>query len=270
MPVISLLTDFGGVDEYVGVMKGVILTINPKATIVDISHRVDAQDVVQAAYTIEASYRYFPRGAIHLIVVDPGVGTDRRIVALEARGQVFLAPDNGVLTPVIDKADADTVVRVENSGYFLDTVSRTFHGRDIFAPVGAHLSLGVGINSLGPPVDPADLVRLGLPEPYMSDRGELVGTIVSVDRFGNLITNIDRRSIDRLTQGKGDDRLGVQTGDNIINGLSQSYESAGKGGPLAIIGSREYLELAVNLGSAKTVLRVEKGDTVRLRLMNDG
>ena len=149
MSIITLLTDFGTEDAYVGVMKGVILSINPSAEVVDVCHYINPQDLIEAAYLIKSSYRYFPKGTIHIIVVDPGVGGNRLIVAVKLSGHIFLAPDNGVLTLLLDEGEVDTIVRVENTHYFLNSISQTFHGRDIFAPVGSHLSRGVFIENLG-------------------------------------------------------------------------------------------------------------------------
>ena len=191
MSIITLLTDFGEEDEFVGVMKGVILGVNPSATIIDISHRVDPQDIVEAAYRIPSYYKFFPRGSVHIIVVDPGVGSNRAIIALEMAGHVFLAPDNGVLSLLLDCGDIDSIVRVNNKDFFLTPVSQTFHGRDIFAPVGAHISLGIAVGKTGTPVDKGDLFDLDLQKPRLTDDGKLFGTIISIDRFGNLITNIE-------------------------------------------------------------------------------
>jgi len=268
MSIITLLTDFGLEDAYVGLMKGVILSINPLAAIVDITHHVDSHDLTQAAFIINTAYRYFPAGTIHIIVVDPGVGGRRSIVALEMTGQTFLAPDNGILTLLIDRMNIDAVFRVENSDYFLGSVSQTFHGRDIFAPVGAHISLGVDLNLLGMPIAPKDLVRIDIPRPYISERGELVGTVVSMDRFGNCITNIDSGRLERFCRDGMIEKLRVAIGQDQIKGVSKNYESADPQNPLALIGSSGYLEVAVNCGSARRYFGIEKGDGVRL-IMSD-
>ena len=273
MPIITLLTDFGIDDEYVGVMKGVILSINPSATIVDITHHIDPQDLIQAAYTIKSSYRYFPEGTVHIVVVDPGVGSNRAILALEMMGHIFLAPDNGVLTLLMDDGDIDSIIRVDNSSYFLEYVSRTFHGRDIFAPVGAHISMGVEIKKLGAPVKKRDLVHLPVQYPCISDNGELVGTIISIDRFGNLITNIDLKNLEEFCKaervGPADtERLEIRIGKTEITGLSKNYESVRPQSPLAVIGSRGYLEIAVNCGNARNYFAAEKGDVVRVCFIN--
>lgn len=263
--IITLLTDFGSEDAYVGMMKGVILSVNPSAVIVDISHYIDPQDIIQAAYTLKSSYQYFPEGTVHIIVVDPGVGSDRAIVAMKMLGHVFLAPDNGVLTLLMDEGKIDAIVRVEDTHYALDSVSRTFHGRDILAPVGAHISRGTEIHRLGSPLNLKDLFHLDIPKPYISDTDELTGKIISVDRFGNCISNIDVSCFKKFAKEKSGKRLEIKIGQNIINTLSHSYADVGIGCPLAIIGSFGYLEIALNCGNASRSLYVEKGDIITLK-----
>ena len=195
MPIITLLTDFGTEDEYVGVMKGTILSIHPQAVIVDLTHHVSPQQVLQAAHILEASYRYFPEGTIHVIVVDPGVGTDRRIIVLKNEKHVFLAPDNGVLSLILDAGSVEFAAVVEADDFFLKPVSRTFHGRDIFAPLAAHLSKGLPLSRLGSETSPDQLNRLEIAKPYVAEDREIIGSIVGVDHFGNLITDIDGDTI---------------------------------------------------------------------------
>ena len=266
MSIITLLTDFGLEDAYVGIMKGVVLSVNPSAAIVDITHQVESFDLNQAAFTIKSSYRYFPEGSVHVVVVDPGVGSERAIIALKMKGHTFLAPDNGVLTLIIDEGDIETIVRVENSDYFLKTVSQTFHGRDIFAPVGAHISLGVDLKLLGRPVKKKDVVRLSIPEPFISEKNELVGTIVFIASFGNCITNIDLSRLESFYKAGAGKRLQIMIGQQKLDGLSGNYESVSPQSPLAIFGSFDYLEIAVNCGSARRYFGAQKGDTVRVIL----
>ncbi len=253
-------------DEYVGSMKGVILSINPHATIIDISHHIDPHDIIGAAYVIDSVYQYFPTGAVHVVVVDPGVGSRRSILAVKKMGYTFLAPDNGVLTLIlksgIEAGTIDAIVRVDNSRYFLETVSQTFHGRDIFAPVAAHISNGVSLSSLGESVNPNAPIRLDIPKPYISDKGELVGAVVSIDRFGNLITNIDYDSLNKLLKTASTKHVVIRMAKHTITGLSPSYASAGPHQPLVLFGSRGYLELAVNCGSAKDYFMADRGDAV--------
>ena len=264
MSIITLLTDFGTRDAYAGIMKGVILSITPSAVIVDITHHIDPQDILQAAYVIKSSYRYFPQGTVHVVVVDPGVGSDRTIVALDMMGHIFLAPDNGVLTLVMDQGKMDSLVRVENTRYFLHPVSHTFHGRDIFAPVAAHLCRGMDIKNLGPPLDPHHLTRLNIDKPRLSGTDRLVGTVVCFDGFGNCISNIDQthlKDIDAVGSGR---KLEIKIGNTSIKGLSSSYRDTKIRQPLAIMGSFGYLEIALNQGNARRALGISKGDPIIL------
>ena len=263
MSVISLLTDFGLQDPYVGIMKGVILSIHPEAKIVDISHQIQPQDVAQAALILQSAYRFFPDGTIHICVVDPGVGSGRSIVAVQTDRFRFLSPDNGLLGPLLSRERCESVVRVSNPDYTLKTISRTFHGRDIFAPAGAHLARGVAIENLGPPINPKDLLRLSLPEPVYTSDGTLTGTILTIDHFGNLISNITLEDIDKLI-GSQTDKLIVSLGRHAIHGLSASYSNVATHHPLAIIGSHGYLEIAVNSGNARQFFQVNHGDPVKL------
>lgn len=266
MSIITLLTDFGIEDAYVGTIKGVILSVNPSAMIVDITHQIDPQDLIEAAYVIKSTYRYFPKGTVHVIVVDPGVGSDRAIVALEMMGHIFLAPDNGVLTLLMDEGRIDSITRVKNSHYFLEPLSQTFHGRDIFAPVGAHISKGVDLKKLGSGLDLNDLVHLSIRKPSITDEGELVGTIVSVDRFGNCITNIDLNCLEKFYKPGFEKNLVIAIGEYEIKGLSKSYDGVGLKQPLAIIGSLGYLEIALNCGRASRHFGAQKGDPIRVIL----
>ena len=264
MSIITLLTDFGTRAEYAGLMKGVILSINPTATIVDITHQIASQDILQAAFTIQASYRYFPNGSVHLVVVDPGVGSKRSLLALEMEKKFFIAPDNGVLTLLFNKEKITSLIRITNSEYFLASVSRTFHGRDIIAPVGAHLSLGIDIRELGTEMDLRHAVYLDGLHAIVSANGELVGKIIAIDDFGNLITNINfEKSSEMLLSGQ-EKKIQVNIGSHVIAGLSEIYSSVPSQTPLALIGSRGYLEIAINNGNAALTLNATKGDKVRV------
>ena len=216
----------------------------------------------QAAYTLDASYRYFPADSIHLIVVDPGVGGQRAIVAVRLKQHVFIAPDNGALTLLLGGEGADECIRVDNPDYFLKTISQTFHGRDIFAPVAAHISRGVPLDRMGTALESADLVRLPGLKTSRSADGEISGKIVTVDHFGNLITNIPAYELQDFCNNKPGCHPRVRIGGITISGLSNTYESVDVLEPLALIGSRGYLEIAVNRGSANTYLNVQKGDDV--------
>jgi len=266
MSVITLLTDFGNRDEYVGLMKGVILSINPAVTIVDITHAIDSQDILQAAYAIHSACRYFPAGSVHLIVVDPGVGTGRSLLALEIKNQFFVAPDNGVLTLLFGEDDETRLVRLSNADYFLDTVSRTFHGRDIIAPVGAHISQGTDLLLLGDAISPAEAVWLKNIGAQRADTGEITGTIVTVDHFGNLISDIHHQMLAQIEQFAAENQAIIRIGSHVIRGICRTYADVRPNKALGLIGSRGYLEIAVNKGNAARKLNVGKGDTVQVKI----
>ncbi|HEX5680347.1 MAG TPA: SAM-dependent chlorinase/fluorinase [Desulfobacterales bacterium] len=264
MGIITLITDFGWQDEYVGLMKGVMLGIDPAARFIDLTHAIDPQDVAQAAFTVESSWRYFPEGTIHAVIVDPGVGTERAMLCLEFQRQVFLAPDNGVLSLLLDAEPRGTLRRLDNSDYWRCAVSRTFHGRDVMAPVAAHLSRGAETSALGPAIDPARAVRIDDLKACLQASGEVCGRIIHIDRFGNLITNIDAGAL--RSRGSSWD---IAFGTGRIRGVSGTYADAQSGAGLALIGSRGYLEIAVNSGSARDLFSARKGDAVRVRPLPD-
>ncbi|AQV01689.2 hypothetical protein B2D07_13570 [Desulfococcus multivorans] len=258
-----MLTDFGLSDEYVGVMKGVILTLHPTATIIDISHDIPPQDVSAAARMIRAAFRYFPEKTVHVCVIDPGVGTDRHILAANAGGHRFIAPDNGILFPLLQEAAVETLVRVDNSDFFLPKVSHTFHGRDIFAPVAAHLLRGVSTEALGPPISLQQMVPIELSAPRRFPDGTLVGTVIGADRFGNLLTDIHHLDLDRLAPSGAP--FEIQIRDIRLPGLSHAYGAPDAKRCLALIGSRGYLEIAVSGGNAHQCLDVGIGDAIHIR-----
>ncbi len=265
MPVISLLTDFGTDDEYVGLVKAVIYGIAPQAAIVDLCHRLEPHDIPAAAMLIAHARPYFPEGSVHLVVVDPGVGSGREIVAVQSGGQCFVAPDNGVLTRVLAQDKGARIVKVKNSAYFLQKISRTFHGRDVFAPVGAHLLQGVAIDRLGPPAEAAELCRIALAVPQILPDGSLAGKIVWVDRFGNLITDIEAASLEEMKSSGGLEGLTIEAGGRRLHGVAASYARVEPGAPLAVIGSRGTLEIAVNQGSAASFFGCGRGAPVCVR-----
>ncbi len=251
--VITLLSDFGLQDPYVGVMKGVILQINPQARLVDLTHRIEAGDIAQGAACLAESHRYFPAGSIHLAVVDPGVGTERRPLAVLAAGHAFVGPDNGLFSPIIDQDPSTRVVHLSERRFFRPQVSPTFHGRDIFAPVAAHLSLGVDPSELGPWV--TDAVTLTLPEARSAD-GILVGRVSRVDRFGNLISNIRESALSRHLAGA---EAEIRAAGLRIRGLHRTYGEVAPGEVLALVGSSGTLEIAVREGSAAKRLESQAG-----------
>jgi hypothetical protein len=262
--VITLLTDFGLHDEYVGVMKGVILSINSRVRIVDLTHDLTRHDIVQAALVIKAAFRYFPKGSIHVIVVDPGVGGKRKILCLKKHGHLFIAPDNGVLSLLIQDKHVDEICAVTNQTYFLKPVSNTFHGRDILAPVAAHLSKGVDILRLGQKMGLSDIVALDIASPFLCSKHELVGNIISIDHFGNLVTNIDQETFERFLHGHRFEDIVIRLGRHKIKGLSRSYDSVKIGSPAALFGSRNLLEISVNQADASTYFKATVGQTVKL------
>lgn len=263
--IITLTTDFGQTDSYVGIMKGVILGIAPEAQIVDITHNITPQDIHQAAYIVETFHTYFPEGTVHLIVVDPGVGSRRRAIILTTPQALFVAPDNGVLTYVWREAcerwgaPTCSVFELTESRYWLPKVSDTFHGRDIFAPVAAHLARGVAPEAFGPQL--AQLIEAGLEQPQPARTGGIAGRIIHIDHFGNCITNITVR---HLEEAGIDQNLVVEIIDQRIEGLCRTYADVAPGALVALIGSSGRLELSVRNGNAARTLGVGVGDTVRV------
>jgi len=271
--IITLTTDLGLNDAYVAAMKGVILGINPEVRLIDICHTIGPQNILQAAFVLSTAYEFFPQKTIHLVVVDPGVGTERRAIILRTPSADFVAPDNGVLSYVIRQSltkplEENTnlqqvelkpeleAVAITKPRFWRSPVSPTFHGRDIFAPVAARLSLGFRPIDFGEAIN--SVTMLPLPHPYWTPDGELVGHILHIDSFGNLITNI--RSSD-LPQTKQE--ITIEVGNQLISGLSRTY-AEGKG-LLALIGSSGYLEIALVGGSACALIDTKVGNELRVR-----
>jgi hypothetical protein len=263
MAIITLLTDFGGMDEYVGVMKGVILGIAPTVQLVDISHQVAPQAVLQAAFLLRSAYPYFPAGTIHLVVVDPGVGSARRLIALKAAGHYFVAPDNGVLWPVIAAAQPCQAICLAPAPRGAG-VSHTFHGRDILAPAAARLAAGEALAELGRRCGVRRMTRLAIPEPRRQRADTLIGEVLWVDHFGNLVTNIGFGAMEALS-GAPEGAWQTRIAGRCIHGLSRCYAAVAPPEPLAIVGSRGMLEIAVYGGSAARMLNVAAGERVSLR-----
>ena len=264
--IITLTTDFGTSDAYVGIMKGVILSINPNVQIVDLTHAIPPQDIYEAAFSMYAAHSYFPKGTIHIIVVDPGVGSDRQAIVSRTDNAFFVCPDNGVLSYLLQSVADEggqpiDSVAIQNSAYYLPEVSNTFHGRDIFAPVAAHLSLGVPFDDIGPPAQ--TLVQLPIQVPELTDN-TLTGQIVKVDRFGNAITNISETAIARLKNAStgGISAYEIRIGSVRLHRFNRAYAESGVGKPLAIIGSSGLLEIAINGGNAEEGLGIKWGDPV--------
>jgi S-adenosylmethionine hydrolase len=257
-PVIALLTDFGTKDHYAGTMKGVALGICPEATFVDITHDIPPHDILAGALELAASYKYFPPGTVFLVVVDPGVGSNRRPIAAAAAGFRFVAPDNGVLTLVFREAPPKRVVELTERRYARPTVSRTFEGRDRFAPAAAWLAKGIDLSGLGRVLPSWQL--LTVPEPTISET-EIVAEVLRVDRFGNLVTNVDRRTFERFAEGGG---IEIVAGTESVGKVVATYADTAVGSMCALVGSAEQLEIAVNGGSAAERLGLARGARVTI------
>lgn len=256
-PIITLTTDFGASDEYVGAVKGVLLSGLGNASIIDITHAIPPQDVLRASRVLAGSAPYFPPASTHLAIVDPGVGSIRRILALRSAGQTFVGPDNGIFTPFL-QLDSTTVYQVTNERLFRSPVSPTFHGRDIMAPVAARLAGGMDIAEVGRPVPWQSCVRLSESEPYPS-AGRLVGRVVAKDHFGNLRTNLPGNTVKELA---GEGAVTFLIGTMVIDELSSVYADKQRGELMALIDSQGFIEIAVVGGDAALVTGIGVGDEI--------
>jgi S-adenosylmethionine hydrolase len=257
--IVTLLTDFGVADYFVGALKGAVLSVNPQAQIVDITHEIPAHDVEAAAFTLLAAYESFPEGTVHVAVVDPGVGSQRRPLVVEADGHLFVGPDNGVFGYVCERAAHARVFHADEPRFFRNVVSATFHGRDVFAPLAGALSRGVKPETLGPSI--GDFVKLPFPSPRPLPGGMLEGSIIHVDRFGNCITNITPAHLGVAEAGG---RLLLRVGAREIRSFRRFFadDAGASGEPFAIWGSAGFLEIAVYLDSAARLLDVRRGERV--------
>ncbi len=262
-PVITLTTDFGLNDNFVGTMKGVILNIAPNAEIVDICHSVQPFDILDAALTLAESYKYFPVRTVHLVVVDTGVGSARRPIIASSDQHNFVAPDNGVLSLMYAREERLHVRHVASEHYFLTPISNTFHGRDIFAPVAAYLAKGVDHEKFGPEVN--DYVRFNTPKPKAADAKTIKGVVLKVDRFGNLITNFTPNDVPALfaPQAAG---FKITVGKKEVTAMKTSYSAGAPGEVFGILGSMGYLEIAANRGAANQLTGAAKGTEVSISL----
>jgi S-adenosyl-L-methionine hydrolase (adenosine-forming) len=257
-PVIALLSDFGARDHYAGTMKGVILGICPEATIVDVTHEIAAHDVLEGALQLAATYRYFPAGTVFLVVVDPGVGSARRGIAAEAGDYRFVAPDNGVLTVALRETPPRRVVELSERRYARPTVTRTFEGRDRFAPAAAWIAKGTQLSALGRTI--TDYQRIDVPVVDASGAA-LAGMVLHVDRFGNLVTNIDRRTFEAFAKHGP---IRIVAGGHNVDRLVSTYAEIGPGEVCALFGSSDHLELAANAESAADKLRLGRKAVVEI------
>ena len=254
---ITLLTDFGHQDVYVGIMKGVIAQIDPGLKVTDLTHEIPPQDLTAARFNLLNAYAYFPAGTVHVVVVDPGVGTARRAIAVQFSRGFLVGPDNGVFSGVLQQQSAIAAVELTNPKFWAaSTPSATFHGRDIFAPVGAYLASGVDLADLGTAIDPQTLVRLDILT-YTKTTSGIIGAIQYIDHFGNLISTIPRE----LVQGKA---WAVQVGQMRVAG-SRAYGDRPVGTLIALVGSHNWVEIAINGGSAKQYLQAKIGDPIQVR-----
>ncbi len=259
-PIITLLTDFGIKDPYVASMKGTILNINPQATLVDIGHHVPPHDIQEGAFLLANTYTSFPRRTIHLSVVDPGVGGPRKPILIVTTNYFFVGPDNGLFTFALKRERVKKVIALTNPKYFLSRMSTTFHGRDLFAPVAAYLSLGVKPEAFGPELH--SWVEINF-EKHRIREGRLTGEILQIDVFGNLISNVDEKQLFHFVK---DRPFAIRTGRRIIRGLKKGYWEGKKNEPIALIGSGGFLEISVREGNAHKMLKVKKGDRIQIKL----
>jgi len=259
-PIIALLTDFGSSDGYVASMKGVILSIAPHASLIDITHDLPPQDVRHAGYVVWSCYRTFPQGTIFVCVVDPGVGTKRKILCASIGGYYFLAPDNGLLKYVLSSESSFKSVDVVNKKYFAKNISTTFHGRDIFAPAAAHLANGIPMKNFGPAIRVAQSKKLFI-RIDDSSKSRVNGEILHIDRFGNIITNCLAKSLPKSPKS-----IALRIGNRRITEQSLTYEAAGKGKLFITLGSSGLIEMSLKNGSAAKRLSAIRGQQVQFQL----
>ena len=256
MQIITLTTDFGDADPYAGILKGVILNIFPYAKVVDITHNISPQDIWQANWTLESSYHYFPHGTIHLCVVDPGVGSGRKLILVETRNYFFIGPDNGIFTSILEKEEVINIIELTEKKYWLSDISQTFHGRDIFAPVAAHLAKGISTKDFGKSLQKEDLIKLQSNNFIKNEKG-CAGIVKHIDRFGNIITNIPDSNLP--------DKISGKFKNTDFKGLVLNYSEAEPNKLSAIKGSSGYLELFINKGNLAKVTNAKVGDKVEIK-----
>ena len=259
-PIITLLTDFGTKDHYVASMKGVILSINPRCLLIDITHQISSHDILEGAFILANAYSFFPKGTIHLSVVDPGVGGQRKPILLVTENYYFVGPDNGLFTMITQKESVKQIIALDKQKYHLSKVSTTFHGRDIFAPVAAHLSLRTRPDAFGHKID--SLGWLGFEGPFIK-KENLLGEILYIDTFGNLVSNIDEGKLFRFIRGRP---FVIRAGRKTIRGLKMGYWEGKKGELIALLGSNGLLEISLREGNAQKALKAKRGDPVTIKI----
>ncbi len=257
-PIITLTSDFGLKDEYVGMLKGVLLSHCLSPQIIDVTHSIQPQDILSAAIVIGRSYHYFPEGTVHMVVIDPGVGSQRSILALKADNHFFIAPNNGVLSPLLTKDRISAIFSVENSELFLPNVSNTFHGRDIIAPVAAKIASGLQLAEVGPALTLDHCLCISLPKAKLS-AGTITGKIIAIDNFGNLQTSITKTNLANYSSRSN---LIISLNTYTIKGVNHFYGEREPGEIMALLDSRNHLEIAISGGNAASILNSKVGDTV--------
>ena len=258
--IVTLLTDFGTKDPYVASMKGVILGINSGCTLIDISHEVSPHDIREGALILANAYSTFPKGTIHLAVVDPGVGSARKAILLVTKNYFFVGPDNGLLSLAAEKDKVKKAIVLSNRSFFRSSVSTTFHGRDVFAPIAGHLSAGKKSELFGRNIRFWTKLDFGKAQIV---KGDLTGEIAHIDTFGNIVTNVSQQDLNHFAKKRA---IVISIGKREIRGLKKSYWEARKGELLALIGSGDFLEISVREGDAQKALKSRQGDKVRIRL----
>lgn len=261
--IITLVTDFGNCDSFVGSMKGVILSKNQDAEIIDITHQLSHFDIKQTAFLVSNYYNYFPNGTIHVVVVDPGVGSKRRPIILKTEKYIFIAPDNGILTYIYESSQIEDIINIDitNDHFFDGPISNTFHGRDIFAKTAAWLSLGVLPHEMGYPIN--DMIKLSIPKAKATDT-KIMGEIIYIDGFGNSITNINKELFEKKVKMRDNYKLFFK--DVIIDKISNSYSEIKKGSFGAIFSSEGYIELFSNQGNFAKDKDVNIGNTITIQI----
>jgi len=265
-PLIALMTDFGEDDFFVASLKGVIVKINPLARIIDITHRVPSFNIRAGSFILFSSYKYFPARTIFLVIVDPGVGSSRKILLARTKNYFFIAPDNGVLSLVLEEEDIKQLKEVTNTKYFLPKISGTFEGRDKMAPVAAWLSKGISCEEFGPEATSYKKFRVQKPQ---IKGNEIIGRILYIDKFGNMITNIPERMLEVLWKKTGKKRFSLSIKGREITSFGQSYSSVKKGGLLFLVGSLGLIEIAAKEISAARKLRIKNGDAMRITVISE-
>lgn len=260
-PFITLTTDFGLSDHFVGTMKGVIININPAVKIIDISHQISPQNIEEAAFVLECAYKYFPPYTIHVVVVDPEVGSSRKPLLVVGDRYYFITPDNGALSFLFNNEEEQVkVIEINAEHYFLESPGFTFHGRDIFAPVAAWLSKGIDVNNFG--IETSNYIRRDLPKAEIFGTDLIRGKVIHIDKFGNLISNIKRRHIDELVAKTGKGKFEIHIKKAKIEGINQFYAQGERGKPNAVINSNGYIEIYCYMGNAREELKAAKGEEV--------